>query len=279
MREQFGPYRVLEEISGGGLSRVYRVERPHPDMPGRTQQLALKTLLHYDLADEEVQQRFKREVSVLTAIHHRNVCGCIDWGLVDSTPYLVLELLEGRELDAVIAADAPMPYPIVHRLTRQLLDGLEALHSAGVVHRQLAPGNVVVTQDGVAKVINFSLARKLNSAVLTHTGQAFGFGDYASPEMMSDAKRADARADLYSLGVMVYQMLSGHLPAEASQPQERLSMVLAGELTPLSTWCPELPAAVTRWVHILTARDANRRYPNAAAARHALPDPDSTVHN
>src|SRR2546421_475911 len=127
--EQIGSYHVLEDLGGSGLARWYRVEKDDPDYPDRKQQFALKTLLHLDLADAEVQQRIKREVTI--SVHHPNIRASYDWGVMDGgRVFQVLELLDGETLDKAIAREAPMPWPRVRSIMGPVLDGLQALHEA-----------------------------------------------------------------------------------------------------------------------------------------------------
>lgn len=266
-----GPYRVAGLLSRGGMSRDYLVE-------AGGQLRRLKTLLHLEIADPETRERYRREVLIHTRLRHPNLCEVVDWGYWEqATPYLVTELLQGVPLEDLMASRGPMPWAEVQPLARQLLAGLEAIHQAGIIHRDLRPSTILVGPDGTLKITDFSLAAirdyGLGGGVqpVTGTGTSLGDVQYISPEQLFDAKRVDARTDLFAAGVILYQLLSGELPLGKGPKAHLMSRLSTGDMQPLGELCPELPPAVVQWVTALLQKERERRPASATMALVDLP--------
>jgi hypothetical protein len=200
-------YRLEARIGAGGMGTVYRAV---PEAGGAA--VAIK-LLHPDAARGELIERFRREGEALRRLVHPRIVRLIDLGEVDGVPYLVTELVDGRDLAAELAARRPSVSEAA-AIAIQVCEGVAAAHAAGIVHRDLKPANVLVGAGG-AKVVDFGLAQLAGDplvASLTRTDVAMGTINYLAPEQRRSAKAVDARADVFALGVMFYEMITGELP-------------------------------------------------------------------
>jgi eukaryotic-like serine/threonine-protein kinase len=210
-----GRYRVTKVLGSGGMGVVYRAEHVH-----MKKALAVKVLHKHMTAMPEVVARFEREAVAAGRIEHANVAAATDFGrLDDGSFYLVLEYIEGKSLNTLLSGGGSLPALRALVITRQIADGLAAAHAAGIIHRDLKPENVMlVERDGFpdwVKVLDFGIAKvsveETDGQKLTQIGTIFGTPQYMSPEQ-GQGHPVDARADLYSLGVMLYEMLAGKLP-------------------------------------------------------------------
>jgi serine/threonine protein kinase len=224
-----GPYEVLSPLGAGGMGEVYRAK----DLRlGRD--VAVKVLPSHLSANPEVRSRFEREARTVSSLNHPHICTLFDVGREGDTDYLVMELMEGETL-AQRLAKGPLPAAEVLRLGAQIADGLDRAHRAGVVHRDLKPGNVMLTKSGGAKLLDFGLARATGSAdspggsaatmaawghspsgstPLTAEGAIVGTFQYMAPEQL-EAKEADARADLWALGCVSTRWRRASAPSTA----------------------------------------------------------------
>jgi hypothetical protein len=210
-----GRYRVTKALGSGGMGTVYRAEHVH-----MKKAVAVKILHKHMTALPEVVARFEREAVAAGRIEHANVAGATDFGrLDDGSFYLVLEYIEGESLSSLLGAGGSLPALRALVITRQIADGLAAAHAVGIIHRDLKPENVMLLErDGVrdyVKVLDFGIAKvpveESEGQKLTQIGTIFGTPQYMSPEQ-GQGHTVDARADLYALGVMLYEMLAGKLP-------------------------------------------------------------------
>jgi eukaryotic-like serine/threonine-protein kinase len=230
-------YRILGLIGTGGMGAVYRAEHVH-----MKKLFALKLLHPEFLGVEEVRQRFEREAVAAGRIEHPNVVGATDFGkLPDGSFYLVLDYIDGTSLRALLEQEGALPAARAIRIARQTTLALGAAHAAGVVHRDLKPDNVMLIPepDGSdrVKVLDFGIARVSSpdshrDTALTRVGVVMGTVAYMSPEQAT-GQEVDARADLYSLGVMLYEMVAGVVPFDAPLPSQVLARQLVEEPPPL----------------------------------------------
>ena len=217
-----GKYRVLRLLGEGGMGCVYACEQR---LGTTTRLVAVKTLHKHLSHDRSIQARFQREVATVSALEHPNTIQVFDFGLMeDGTLYIVMEYLQGRSVADVLEKDGPMPPERVADILRQVVGSLEEAHRHGIVHRDLKPENVVLTdragQKDWVKVLDFGIAKRsteqnANESKLTQEGAVLGTPPYMSPEQFTGIA-VDARSDIYALGVMTYEMLTGRLPWEAS---------------------------------------------------------------
>jgi serine/threonine-protein kinase len=198
-------YRIVRRIGSGGMADVYCAEDTHL---GR--QVALKVLHRRFAQDAEFVERFRREASAAAGLQHPHVVGVFDRGEHEGTYYIAMEYLRGRTLKDIVSAEAPLDQLRAIGLGRQILDAAGFAHRNGVVHRDFKPHNVIVDQQGNAKVTDFGIARA-GASEMTETGSIMGTAQYLSPEQ-AQGQEVTARSDVYSIGVMLYELLTGQLP-------------------------------------------------------------------
>lgn len=273
-----GRYRVDSVLGAGGFAVVFRAR--HLAL-GRD--VAVK-MLQPQQGDQTVLARFHREADVLARLQHPGIVAATDYGVSGATPFLVMELVEGRTLRDVIDEARP---PIEHTLaiTRQMLRALAYAHAQGVLHRDLKPGNVVLSTpnvmagedaDPIVKVLDFGLAKLARGAAraeasITADGVAFGTPGYVSPEVLL-GRPADARSDLYAVGVMLFEMLVGHRPHGTLSRGEELRATVTAAAPSLAEVAPGLRcgAELDAVLQLALARDPAERFSDAASMLAAL---------
>jgi len=269
-------YKLLRLLGDGGMGSVYEAEHVRLGT-----HVAIK-VLHTDLARRAgIAERFLQEARVSAQIRSPHVVQVTD---VDRTPdgvaYLVMELLQGEPLAGLMKRERKLAVPTACEYVTQILQALEAAHALGVIHRDLKPDNVFVTFQGgkpVLKLIDFGIA-KLKTAQagqtknLTVAGMLMGTPEYMAPEQAYSADKVDVRADLYAVGVMLYEMLSGQPPAEADDPRVLILKVERGEVTPLVQAAPGIEPQLAGFVHRAMAPRPELRFANATEMRLALED-------
>ena len=250
-------YRLLRPIGTGGMGTVYEGE--HLLLGHR---VAVKMLHQQYAHSESSTKRFMNEARAAARMRHPNVARCDDVGVTpEGQPFLVLEFLEGRDLADEIAQTTRVELPRALWIARQVASALGYAHAQGIVHRDLKPENVFLarTADGseVVKVLDFGVARfiGLEHTSGTRTGAAIGTPLYMAPEQFTDASRVDARADVYGLGVVLYEMLTGARPFDASTLPELLSRMSAGSFRPIGSLRAEVPRHVARAVESALCAD------------------------
>jgi eukaryotic-like serine/threonine-protein kinase len=268
-----GKYRVVRVIGDGGMGTVYEARHEHLGS-----QVALK-FLHPDLgARQPLVARFLQEARVSASIKSPHVTHVID---VDETPdgnaYFVMELLEGESLEHRLERGKPLPVSEAVDIGLQMLAGLEVAHARGIVHRDLKPDNVWLTpgpRGPHVKLLDFGIAKLKTTdefrQVETRPGSMMGTPAYMAPEQAISADQVDHRADLYSFGVILYEMLSGHRPVDADEPQEILEHLVRGDVHPVATRNPSLPAGLAALVDHLVAPNPDERPASAAVVRNEL---------
>ncbi len=263
-----GVYDVERTLGSGGMGHVYLAR----DAGGL--RVALKRLHAHLEDDSTARARFEREANAIAAVRHPNVVAVLDVGVHEDSPFFVMEMVDGEALSAAMARDAPLPIDRAVHIACDVLAGLGAVHDAGVVHRDLKPDNVLLVGQGaneVAKVFDFGLAAFVEGAPdLTPLGRAMGTPAYASPEQLLGSGARDRRSDLFSLAVVLYEMLCGHAPFHAASFTELCDRVLGEEPAPIAAFRKDVPAHIAAVLARGLAKDPGDRFIDAASMRRAL---------
>jgi serine/threonine-protein kinase len=261
-----GRYEVLEEIGNGATAITYR---------GRDQRLdryvAIKIMRQDHDLDTSFVQRFEREARTAASVAHGNVVDVYDVGQEDGNLYIVMQYVDGEDLKHLIVREGALPVRRAREITRQVLAGLGAIHAAGIVHRDIKPQNVLIGRDGIARVTDFGIAQVAMDIGLTTAGTTVGTAAYMAPEQAQGGKLTEA-TDLYAVGVMLYEMLTGQMPFEAATPMAMMlahiqqqpvppSQRLGGEAIP-----PDLDGIVLQAM----AKNPANRFRTASAMSRAL---------
>jgi beta-lactam-binding protein with PASTA domain len=251
-----GRYKVLRRIGSGGMADVYCAEDTHL---GR--QVALKVLHRRFAQDQEFVERFRREAKSAAGLNHPNVVGVFDRGEHEGTYYIAMEYLEGSTLKDIVTAEAPLAQERVIDLGLQILQAAGFAHSHGVIHRDFKPHNVIVDDQGHAKVTDFGIARA-GASEMTETGSIMGTAQYLSPEQ-AQGHAVTATSDIYSIGVMLYEMLAGRLPFEGDSAVAVALKHLSEQPPPISQWRPDVHPALEAVVMAALAKDPAQRWQSA----------------
>jgi len=273
---QLGPYRVIELLGAGGMGEVYRAQDTRL---GRT--VALKLLPEERSIDPERRLRMLHEARTVSALNHPNILGLHDLAEADGQQFLVLEYVPGRTLDQVIPRHG-LPIDEAVRYAVQMASALAAAHEAGVIHRDLKPGNIMVTDKGAVKLLDFGLAKMVQpvaarpaasgetaTMLQTEPGMVMGTLNYMSPEQ-AEGKPVDARSDIFSFGCVLHEMLTGKRAFQGNSPASVLSAVLRDEPAPVDSLRPETPYDLRKIVARCLRKDPERRFQHADDMRVAL---------
>ena len=254
----------MERIAAGGMGEVFRA---HDAVLAR--EVAIK-VLHRSLAgDQSFVDRFRREARAAAGLSHPNIVAVYDWGAVDGIYYMVMEYVRGRSVRDLLNANGRLEPAQVAGVVRQTLLALENAHKQGMVHRDIKPENILVTTEGVVKVADFGLARALAESRATQAGTVTGTVQYLSPEQIR-GEPADPRSDLYSLGIVTYELLTGRLPFTGETAMAIAYKHLSRRVPAPSAAVPGLPAELDAFVASATDRDRELRPESAAEMRRDL---------
>lgn len=207
-----GRYEILTRIGGGGMALVYKA---HDVLLNR--KVAVKVLRQQFVHDEEFIRRFRREAQSAAALSHPNVVSIYDVGQEEDTHYIVMEYIEGHNLNEIIQERAPLQPDEAVRIAMQIADALDHAHQNHIIHRDIKPHNILIGKNGRVKVTDFGIARAVTSSTITQTGSVIGSVHYFSPEHAKGINTGE-KSDLYSLGIVLYQMLTAKLPFLGESP-------------------------------------------------------------
>lgn len=268
---KLGPYEIIEPAGVGGMGEVYKAIDSRLD---RT--VAIKILPSNLAGNADLRQRFEREAKAISSLNHSNICTLHDIGNQEGVDYLVMEFLEGETLSERLSK-GPLAYDEMLRIAIQIAGALDSAHRQGLIHRDLKPGNVMLTKDG-AKLLDFGLAKlqmdnKNNapkdmtaitqSTPLTSIGTILGTMQYMSPEQL-EGKEADARSDIFAFGALLYEMATGKRAFEGTSQATLIAAIIEREPTSLSVIMPMTPPLFERLVKKCLSKDPDKRWQSAS---------------
>jgi len=269
-------FRIESELGRGGMGVVYKARDTKLDIDR-----ALKFINPDMLGQKALVDRFLTEARTLASVQHPNICPIQEIGEEDGQVFIAMSYLEGKTLQEVLRGGPLGPSTAV-RIIKEVVSGLRKAHGQGVIHRDIKPGNVMLTEDGRAVIMDFGLAKQSEATALTLTGSVMGTVAYMSPEQARGVG-VDHRSDLWSVGVMLYEMLTGRLPFEGETQVEMLSGVLEKDPAPVSRYRPQVTRGLEEVVERLLEKDPGQRYADAEKVLAALegipamPEDDATT--
>jgi len=258
MIEQIGRYRIVRELGRGGFGQVYLAQDPVMD-----RQVAIKVLT--ELGDPSVIARFRTEAIAAGNLHHRNIVTIYDFGEEQQRHFLVMEFLDGRDLQKIMSSAEPLALWQKVDIMNQIAEGLYCAHQSGVVHRDVKPANVIVLRDGTVKIVDFGIARltERDATRLTRSGFLLGTVLYMAPEHLSNGV-VDALSDIWSYGVMYYELLTRRHPFPAHDTASQIYHIMNNDPERVSAVAPECPESLDRIVAKLLAKQREFRYQSFA---------------
>jgi serine/threonine-protein kinase len=261
-----GRYRLDAQVGAGGMSTVYRAFDTTLERP-----VAVK-LMHREIASDSDQlERFRREARSVAQLNHPHIVGVIDAGEEDGRPYIVFEYVEGETLKERIRRMGRLPVDEAIAYAIEISRALGAAHARGIVHRDIKPQNVLVDEEGSAKVTDFGIARSLDDEGLTADGRVLGTTDYVSPEQAL-GHDVDGQSDIYSLGVVLYEMLTGEVPFHGENQVSVAMKHVREDLPDVQRLRPEVSARLAAVVERMTDKDLANRHPDAESVEADLED-------
>ncbi len=265
-------YEIIEKVGNGGMATVYRAEDKV-----LKRQVAVKVLKDEFTTDEEFIKRFEIEAQSAARLAHPNIVSIYDVGSEDNLYYIVMELIRGKTLKEIIVEErGPLPWKWSVNIAIQIASALEMAHKNNIIHRDIKPHNIIITEDGIAKVTDFGIAKAVSNSTITAFGTTLGSVHYFSPEHARGGY-TDAKSDLYSLGVVMYEMVTGRVPFDADTPVSVALKHMQEEPEEPIELNPNLPSSVNKIIMKALKKDTTLRYQTASDMlvdlRKALKDP------
>ncbi|MCH7674579.1 protein kinase, partial [candidate division KSB1 bacterium] len=249
-------YRIIEQVGQGGMGVVYKAEDTKLE---RT--VAIKFLPRQITVNSEERERFKIEAKAAASLNHPNIATIHAIEEVDAEMFIVMEYIEGKELHEIVGARGPVPLPDVVDYAAQIASGLQAAHKKGITHRDIKSANIMITAEDQVKIMDFGLAKMRGGVKFTKVGTTLGTAAYMSPEQ-ARGEEADERADLWSLGVVLYEMLTGKMPFPGDYEQAVMYAIMNEEPEPVSVSRSETPEALQQIVDKSLLKSLQQRYQN-----------------
>lgn len=250
-------YEIIEKIGEGGMATVYKAK-----CNILKRYVAVKVLRDEFTTDEEFIKRFNTEAQAAASLTHPNIVSIYDVGHEENIYYIVMELVQGKTLKEIINEDGALPWKWALNVSIQVASALEMAHKNNIVHRDIKPHNIIITEDGIAKVTDFGIAKAVSNSTITAFGTTIGSVHYFSPEHARGGY-TDAKSDLYSLGVVIYEMLTGRVPFDADTPVSiALKHMQEKPIEPIKL-NPTIPYAVNKIIMKAMEKDPNERYQSA----------------
>ena len=257
-------YKILEKLGEGGMGVVYKAQDTRLDRP-----VALKFLPPDLTRDSEARERFTHEAKAASALQHNNICNIHDIEETkDGQLFIVMDCYEGETLKKRVE-NGPLKIEEALNIALQIAEGLQKAHEKGIVHRDIKPANILITIDNVAKIVDFGLAKLSGRTLLTKSGTTLGTAAYMSPEQ-AKGDQVDHRTDIWSLGVVLYEMLTGHQPFASEYEQAMMYAILSGEPKPMEELRPEVPGNIIGIVQRAMEKDKEKRFQSATEMAEAL---------
>ncbi len=252
-----GRYEVIEELGKGGMGRVYRVYDTKVQ-----EDLALK-LIHPEIAaDKKVLERFSNELKIARKIVHKNVCRMYHLSEEKGTHYITMEYVAGEDLKSFIRRSGQLSMGTAVKIAKQVCEGLSEAHKSGIIHRDLKPGNIMIDKEGKVRIMDFGIARSLLGKGITSEGAIIGTPEYMSPEQV-EGEEADQRSDIYALGIILFEMVTGRVPFEGETPFS-VAFKHKTELPPApKKFQPQLPENLNRLILRCLEKAREKRYQTA----------------
>ena len=265
-------YEIIEKVGNGGMATVYRAEDKV-----LKRQVAVKVLKDEFTTDEEFIKRFEIEAQSAARLAHPNIVSIYDVGSEDNLYYIVMELIRGKTLKEIIVEErGPLPWKWSVNIAIQIASALEMAHKNNIIHRDIKPHNIIITEDGIAKVTDFGIAKAVSNSTITAFGTTLGSVHYFSPEHARGGY-TDAKSDLYSLGVVMYEMVTGRVPFDADTPVSVALKHMQEEPEEPIELNPNLPSSVNKIIMKALKKDTTLRYQTASDMlvdlKKALKDP------
>jgi serine/threonine-protein kinase len=266
--QTMGKYRITAQLGRGGMAEVYKAYQPSLD-----RYVALKVMHSHLANDEDFIGRFEREAAAVARLRHPNIVQVHDFDVEGDRYYMVMEFVEGPTLKAELkersTQSQPFTLPETNHIFSALASAIDYAHSRGMVHRDLKPSNIMFTEDGQVVLTDFGIARMMGDSHITLTGQVMGTPAYMSPEQ-GQGKRGDERSDIYSLGVILYEMATGRVPFEADTPFAIIMKHISQPLPPPTAVNPNVPDSVERIICKALSKDPDDRYQASGQMARAL---------